>query len=137
MENINGKGRASFRRMLSCFILGLAVSASPCFAQENQSASQETQRLQEMQDLQKMLRRQEAEARERAREAQRPFACDSLVPQVCLDIYRRRMEQTPEHLSVEEPRDGSGVRLYGSERADARWRASPPRLYISPFSPRP
>ncbi len=49
MENINGKNRASFRWMPSCAIVGLlAASVSPCFAQENQSASQEMQRLKEM-----------------------------------------------------------------------------------------
>jgi FtsH-binding integral membrane protein len=42
MENINGKGRASFRRILLCATIGLAVSASVCFAQENQNTSHET-----------------------------------------------------------------------------------------------
>jgi hypothetical protein len=38
------------------------------------------------------------EVRKMAREAQRRefMSCDSAVPEVCFDIYRRRMEQAPE-----------------------------------------
>jgi hypothetical protein len=51
MPNINGKSRIQW------MLLGiLAVSVSPCFAQDSQSASQELQRQQELQ------RAQEAEA---------------------------------------------------------------------------
>jgi hypothetical protein len=97
MENINGKSRTSFRTLL-CATIGLAVSVSPCFAQENQSASQEMQRL--------------PFAAPPALEAQRRgFLCDSLVPEVCLDIYRRRMEQTPERILNEEPWDAAYIRF--------------------------
>jgi hypothetical protein len=64
MENISGKSRASFRWMLSCVTIGIAVIVSPCFAQGDRNAPQELQRVQ-------------------------PFACDSLDPKVCFDIYRR------------------------------------------------
>jgi hypothetical protein len=71
MENINGKIRASFRWTLSCATMGLAASVSLCFAQGDRNAPWELQRVQ-------------------------PFACDSLDPKVCFDIYQRRMEQLPE-----------------------------------------
>jgi hypothetical protein len=44
--------------------IGIAVIVSPCFAQGDRNAPQELQRVQ-------------------------PFACDSLDPKVCFDIYRR------------------------------------------------
>jgi hypothetical protein len=85
MENINGKSRASFRWVLSCAIMGLAVSVSLCFAQENRSAPQDVQRLQG--------------ALRRAEEARRlELKCDSLVPEICFDIYRRSRERTPERI---------------------------------------
>jgi hypothetical protein len=65
MENISGKSRASFGWTLSRATMGLAVSGSLCFAQGDRNAPQELQRVQ-------------------------PFACDSLDPKVCFDIYRRR-----------------------------------------------
>jgi hypothetical protein len=51
--------------------MGLVVSVSLCFAQGDRDTSNELQGVQ-------------------------PFACDSLDPKVCLDIYQRRMEQLPE-----------------------------------------
>jgi hypothetical protein len=48
MANINGKSRASFRWMLSCATIGIAVTVSPCFAQGDRDAPQEPQRLQEV-----------------------------------------------------------------------------------------
>ena len=87
MENISGKSRASFRWTFSCAMMGLAVSVSLCFAQGNRDASQELQRVQEMQRLVTA-----------PPEIATPFSCDSVDPKVCLDIYRRRMEQTPERI---------------------------------------
>ena len=81
MENINGKSRAGLWWTFSCATMGLAVSVSLCYAQ----TSQEMQRVQEMQRL------VTAPA-----ETATPFLCDSLDPKVCLDIYRRRMEQPSE-----------------------------------------
>jgi hypothetical protein len=43
MENINGKGRARFLWVPSCATIGLAISASLCFAWENRDASRETE----------------------------------------------------------------------------------------------
>jgi hypothetical protein len=71
MANVNGGSQASFRWMLSCATMGLAASVSLCFAQGDRDTATELQRVQ-------------------------PFACDSLDPKVCLDIYQRRMEQLPE-----------------------------------------
>jgi hypothetical protein len=71
MENTNGKSQASFPWTFSCATMGLAVSVSLCFAQGDRDTSKELQRVQ-------------------------PFACDSLDPKVCFDIYQRRMEQLPE-----------------------------------------
>jgi hypothetical protein len=51
--------------------MGLAVNVSLCFAQGDWDTSKELQRVQ-------------------------PFACDSLDPKACIDIYQRRMEQLPE-----------------------------------------
>jgi hypothetical protein len=130
MENINGKNRASFRWMLSCAVIGLlAASVSPCFAQENrQNASQEMQRLQEMQ---RVL------AAPLAPEAQwRGLVCDSLVLKVCVDIYRRRMEQMPERTLYEEPCH-SAVRWYESGLAGDHGRTSLPCTYRFTLSPRP
>jgi len=121
MANINEK----IRRMLTCATIGLALSVSPCFAQENQSASQEKGELRRLQEAAKerLRRLQEAAKRaEEAREALRkapgrqeaeveatraallevlrklgrqpePFKCDSALPEVCWDIYRRRMRE--------------------------------------------
>jgi hypothetical protein len=83
MENIRGKSRASFRWMLSCVTIGVAVIVSPCFAQGDRNAPQELQRLQEAQRL--------------------LGPCDSLDPKVCLDIYQHRMEQPPEGKPDLEP----------------------------------
>jgi hypothetical protein len=88
MENINGKSRASFRWTFSCATMGLAVSVSLCFAQ----TSQEMQRVQEIQRL------VTAPPETAPPETATPFLCDSLDPKVCLDIYRRRLEQTPERI---------------------------------------
>jgi len=85
--------------MLSFAIMGLAAIVSPSFAQENQSASQDGQRVPDAQRMREKLRR--------AQELQRrAFLCDSLLPEVCFDIYRRRMEQPPEHID-EQPWVGS------------------------------
>jgi hypothetical protein len=90
MANTNGKSRASFGWALSGLAMGLAASVSLCFAQDNRSA-QETQRLRDVQEMQRLWEMQ------RIRDApQQPFACDSLDPKVCFDIYRRRIEQPPE-----------------------------------------
>jgi hypothetical protein len=82
MENINGKSRASFRWTPSCATIGLVVGILPCFADGNRDASQELRRVQEMQRL--------------------LGPCDSLDPKVCFDIYRRRMEQSPEGILYNE-----------------------------------
>jgi hypothetical protein len=63
MRNIN---RISRTRLLSCATVGLVVSISPCFAQGNRDASQDTAPLEIT-----------------------PFKCDSLDPKVCFDIYWR------------------------------------------------
>jgi hypothetical protein len=72
MENISG-----FRSTFACATMSLAVSVSLCFAQGDRNAPQEPQRVQ-------------------------PFACDSLDPRVCLDVYQRRMEQQPERKPEQE-----------------------------------
>jgi hypothetical protein len=64
------KSRASFRWTLSCAMIGLVVSISPCFAADL-GASQGMQRL------------------GTAPPEIMPFRCDSLDPQVCFDIYLR------------------------------------------------
>jgi hypothetical protein len=84
MEYINGP--PSFRLMLSCATMGLVISMSPCFAWENQSASQEMKRVQ---DMQRLL------ADPAPAEVRKFPLCDSLELNVCLDIYRRHVEQTP------------------------------------------
>jgi hypothetical protein len=61
MANISGESQASFRRMLLCATIGIAVIVSPCFAHEDRSASQEIQA-------------------DPPGKAQEPFTCDSLVP---------------------------------------------------------
>ena len=86
MENISGKSRASW--MLSCAIMGLVVSSSPCFAQGNRDASQETPRLGTAPP-----------------EITMPFNCDSLDPKVCFDIYQRRMGEFGQAMV------GAGVRI--------------------------
>jgi hypothetical protein len=73
MQNINRISRA---RLLSWAAIGLVVSVSPCFAADL-GASQGMQ----------PLGTAPAEIM--------PFRCDSLDPQVCFDIYQRRMEQLP------------------------------------------
>jgi hypothetical protein len=100
MENIHGKSRARFSWTFSCATMGLAVSVSLCFAQGDRSP-QELQRVQ-------------------------PFACDSLDPKVCLDIYQRRMEQLPER----KPDQGwlsreFGQRMVGKSLLDS-WQIDPP-----------
>jgi hypothetical protein len=70
MENISGKSRASFRWMLSCATVGIAVLVSPCFAADLRAA-------QGMQTL------------GTAPAEIMPFRCDSLDPKVCFDIYGR------------------------------------------------
>ena len=105
MQSISGRSRA--RWMLSC-VTGLALSVSPCFAQEKQNDPQEMRRQQEMRRIQaetqarilaEARRAAEAEARGEVIQRQpRPLKCDSLVPEVCVEIYRRqmnRMKQTP------------------------------------------
>jgi hypothetical protein len=102
MENINGKSRASFRGMLLCATIGLAVSVSPCDAQESPQTKEQFLLRQEQLRLLERRRAEEAEARETRKKMQglpfgappprapsRPFLCDSAVPEVCLDIYRR------------------------------------------------
>jgi hypothetical protein len=100
MENISGKSRVRFPGTFSCITIGLAVSVSPCFAQEDRNAPQELQRLQQ---------------------AQRILGpCDSLDPKICLDIYQRRMEQLPER----KPDPGWLSRDYGQAMV-GKW-LSPP-----------
>jgi hypothetical protein len=70
MENINGKGRP--RWMLLCLTMCLPLSLSPCFAQGNREAQLVT-----------------------TPPEITPFACDSLDPRVCFDIYQRHMERIP------------------------------------------
>src|SRR5262245_32803672 len=51
------------------------------------------------QRLQEMLRIQEADALGQTQELHlRKFSCDRLVPETCFDIYRPRIEQTPERI---------------------------------------
>jgi hypothetical protein len=84
MENINGKSRARFPWTFSCAVtMGLAVSVSLCFAQGNRDASQELQRFREMTRLMTA-----------PPEKAKPLVCDSLAPEVCFEIYQRRMEHT-------------------------------------------
>jgi hypothetical protein len=91
--------------MLSC-VTGLALSVSPCFAQENQNDPQEMRRQQEVRRAAEAdARRIQAEAEARGEVIQRQLPslkCDSLVPEVCVEIYRRLyrphmnlMKQTP------------------------------------------
>ena len=121
MANINEK----IRWMLTCATIGLALSVSPCIAQDNQNASQERGELRRLQEAAKERLRRLEEAVNRAREAREalrkapgrqeaeaeveatraallevlrkfgrqpdPFKCDSALPEVCWDIYRRRM----------------------------------------------
>jgi len=123
MKKISGKGRASFRWIFSCAIIGLAVSVLPCYAQESRSVSQENEQLQRVQEqLQRMLEmeKRRAEEVEAARQAQRkmqglpvgvsplpappaPVLCDSLLPKGCFELLRDRMKQTQEHILHEEP----------------------------------
>jgi hypothetical protein len=76
MENISGRSRASFRWMLSCVTIGIAVIVSPCFAADL-GASQGMQR--------PGITPPEI----------MPFRCDSLDPKVCFDIYARILNSTP------------------------------------------
>jgi hypothetical protein len=71
MVNINGEGQGSFRWMLACVTIGIAVIVSPCFAAADLGTSQKTQRLGST--LPEIM----------------PFKCDSLDPTVCFDIYWR------------------------------------------------
>jgi hypothetical protein len=82
MENISGKSRASFRWMLSCLTIGIAVIVSPCFAADL-GASQGMQGL------------------GTSPPEITPFKCDSLDPQVCFDIYwRLHNEPAPRSLDL-------------------------------------
>jgi uncharacterized protein HemX len=97
MQNINARSRAQW--MLLC-VMGLGLSVSPCFAQENQNGSQAIQRLQEMRRAAEAEARLEAlqKLRQEVRKRPPPLQCDSLVPEVCFEIYQRRMnlmKQTP------------------------------------------
>jgi hypothetical protein len=82
MGNINGNGRTRFQRMLLCATMGLAVSVSLCFAQGNRDDVSLELRFQEMTRLITV-----------PPEKVKPLVCDSLAPEVCFDIYRRRMER--------------------------------------------
>jgi hypothetical protein len=76
MQNTNRISRAGLR---SCATIGLVVSVSPSFAADLGAS-------QGMQPLGTALREI------------MPFRCDSLDPQVCLDIYQRRMERIPANI---------------------------------------
>jgi len=117
MENINANGQASFRWMPSCTIMGLVVSVSSCFAQENQGAAQGMKRVEaEMKRLEQTRRQQEmrmteerAQADLRKKAQGLPFgiparrkptpggACDSLFPEDCFRALQRRMQLTPDN----------------------------------------
>jgi hypothetical protein len=101
MENISGKNQASLGWTLWCATMGLAINVSLCFAQGNQGASIEMQRVQEMQRA--------ITAPPAIMTPRREFLCDSRVPEVCLDIYQRRMG-TPEPILYGEPSAGGGIR---------------------------
>src|SRR5260370_12957199 len=103
MDDVDGKSRADFRWTLSCATMGRAVSASLCFAQGNQGVPHEMQRLQEMQRL--------VTAPPATATPWREFLCDSRVPEGCLDIYRRRMEQAPKRILYDE-RWAGGARIF-------------------------
>ena len=79
--------------------MGLAVSVSLCFAQGDRDISKERQRVQ-------------------------PFACDSLDPKVCLDIYQRRMGQQRKPDLGWLDRD-FGQRMVGESWLDS-WRSDLP-----------
>jgi hypothetical protein len=111
MANINGESQASFRWVLSCATMGLAASVSLSFAQGDRDTSKELQRVQ-------------------------PFACDSLDPKVCFDIYQRRMEQLPErtpdlgrYLASLSQGGNQGVKLPFDQPKD--WNTAVP----APFDP--
>jgi hypothetical protein len=87
MANISGEGQASFRRMLLCAAMGLAVSVSLCFAQGNREAQLVTA----------------------APEITTPFKCDSLDPKVCFDIYQRRMERIPAPIISDDQGDNGVI----------------------------
>jgi hypothetical protein len=85
----------------SCVTMGALVNVSLCLAQGDRDSSKELQRVQ-------------------------PFACDSLDPKVCLDIYQRRMQQLPER----KPDQGwlsreFGQRMIGKSLLDS-WQIDPP-----------
>jgi hypothetical protein len=86
---------------------GLAVSVSLCFAQGDRNAPQELQRVQ-------------------------PFACDSLDPKVCLDIYQRRMEQpaerTPDNKASPGGKFGQVTDAFGNPRGKVFLPLSPKEL---------
>jgi hypothetical protein len=121
MENINGKSRASFRWMLSCAMVRLAISISPCFAQGNRDASQEMYGLGTVPP-----------------EITTPFKCDSLDPKVCFDIYLRRMERTEGVLYNEYPLEKvlNGLDWPWNTAIDERHKSSglidPPRTFDPP-----
>jgi hypothetical protein len=69
MENINGKGRASFRWMFSCATIGLVVSISPVLRAADLGAGMQRLGTAPLEIT--------------------PFKCDSLDSKVCFDIYWR------------------------------------------------
>jgi hypothetical protein len=85
MENINGKHQP--RWMLLCATTGLAVSVSFCLAQGNREAQLATA----------------------PPETATPFACDSLDPKVCFDVYQRRMERIPAPILSDDQGDNSAI----------------------------
>jgi hypothetical protein len=94
MENISGKSRTSFRWTLPCATIGIAVIVSPCFAQGDRDTATELQRVQ-------------------------PFACDSLDPKVCFDIYQRRLEAgTPDNKASPGGKLGQVIDAFGNLHYD-------------------
>ena len=89
MQNIN---RISPARLLSCAAIGHVVSVSPCFAEGNQEGQLVTA----------------------SSETATPFTCDSLDPEVRLDIYQRRMERVP--ATIHDQGDGVIAAGRGLER---------------------
>jgi len=108
MEKISGTGRASFRWTLSCAVIGLAVSVSPCYAQES---PQEKEQLLNRQEQLRVLEKRRAQQTlgkmqglrfgAPSRHALPPaaVACDSLVAVDCFRALKRRMEKQ----RVEQP----------------------------------
>jgi hypothetical protein len=81
--------------MFSCAPMGVALSVSLCFAQGNRDdAGQELQRLQ---DITRLVTAPP--------ETAKPLVCDSLAPEVCFDIYQRRMERAQERMVLPSAAD--------------------------------